>query len=98
MEVRIPFSILSENQNNDRYTDLTLVQFVRCERSFSSITPRTKVGTAHRANADSDGRQCRPRGQDVPVMRSLRAGTCLALRRVTSSQIPVSTTSVYNLI
>jgi len=34
MNVYIPFTILSENQNNDRYTEPSSVQFVRCERSI----------------------------------------------------------------
>ena len=36
MDVHISFSILSENQTNDRYTDLSSVgSFQRCERALS---------------------------------------------------------------
>jgi len=34
MNAHIPFSIFSENQNDDSYTDPSSVQFVRCDREL----------------------------------------------------------------
>ena len=41
MNVYIPFSIFSENQNINRYTDTSSVQFVRCEQVLTAYITLT---------------------------------------------------------